>query len=101
MLAPGVYGRGEETALLPFKGLLWSIVLPNRGCPLAACHIDHLLKKVPFRIEIFSWGDLTYVGVIDIGGSNQIEVNSETALSRPRFQRDLADVFNEEVPYDG
>ncbi len=45
-LVVGVERNREETSRVPFEGVLFTVLLPDRSCPMSVENVDHLLVKM-------------------------------------------------------
>src|SRR5918995_2783661 len=62
VLVPGIKRQGEKAALLPFKRLLGSFVIPNGRCTTTFENIKHVFVQMPLRVQALSSGNFQNIG---------------------------------------
>src|SRR5438132_13882377 len=100
VLMPGVERRREQASLLPFEGLLFCPVVPNRGRATAFDDIDQLFKQVALAVALASGRDLANVSAAGAARADPIDERAENARARPRRHRNGVQVFHAVTAHD-
>src|SRR5947207_6085686 len=100
VLMPRVERRREQTTLLPFEGLLFCPVVPNRGRAAAFDNIDQLFKQIALGFALASGRDLADIRAAGAARADQIDERTEDARARPRRHWNGAQVFYTVTAHD-
>src|SRR6185436_7012481 len=97
MLPPGIGRRREQAAGLPLEGDLPVLLVPDRRRAAAFEHEIDFLEQIALRRDALARRDLQHIGVVDVAGADQVQVNAARALPWPWRELKLAQVLDIEL----
>src|SRR5262245_33795255 len=96
VLVPGVERQGEQTAVLPFKGLLRSLVVPNSRRTASLENKNQVFIKMSLRVCVFARSYLQNVSPGCPFRAFHVDEGSFSSGSVPRLQLNLLQILDKE-----
>jgi hypothetical protein len=101
VLIPGVERQRKKASLMPFEGLLRSLVIPNGGRAPPFENINHIFIEMLLGIQALPRGNLAHVSARRSFSTLHIDEGTVSSDSVPRFQLNFPQILDKKGLNDG